>query len=65
MAGLVLLCEKNLKQLHWPLGCILDTLPGRDNVVLVVKVQTKDSSYVRSPASFALLECSNNRVSVV
>ena len=63
----VLLYDKNLKRSHWPLGRVVETLSGPDNVVpvRVVKVQTKDSSYVRSVASLALLECSNDRVSVV
>ena len=61
---LVLLCDKNLKRLHWPLGRIVETLPGPDNVVRVVKVKTKDGSYVRSVASLALLECSNDQVGV-
>ena len=43
----------------------IETLPGPDIVVRVGKVQTKDSSYVRSVASLALLECSNDRVSLV
>ena len=62
---IVLICDKNLKQWHWPLGCIVETLPGPGNVVRVVKVQKKDSSYLRSVASLALLECSNDRVGVV
>ena len=43
---LVLLCDKNLKRSHWPLGRVVETLPGPDNVFRVVKVQTKGSSYV-------------------
>ena len=61
---LVLLCDKNLKRSHWPLGRIIETLPGPDNVVCVVKLQTKDCIYVQSAASLALHECSNDRVSV-
>ena len=52
---LVLLCDKNLKQSHWLLERIVETLPGSDNIVCVGKVQTKDSSYVWSVASLALL----------
>ena len=62
---LVLPCDKNLKRSHWPLGRIVETLPGPDNIVRVVKVKTKDSGYVRSVASFELLERSNDRVGVV
>ena len=62
---LVLPCDTNLKRSHWPLGRIVETLPGPDNVARVVKVQTKDSSYVRSVASLALLEFSNDHVGVL
>ena len=62
---LVLLCGKNLKRSHWPLGRIVETLHGPDNVVCVVKVQTKDISYMQSVASSALLECWNDRVGVI
>ena len=40
---LVLLWDKNLKWSHWPLGHVVETLPGPDNVC-VVKVQMKDSN---------------------
>ena len=62
---IVLLCDKNLKRSHWPLERVVETLPGPDNVVRVVKIQTKDSSYVRSLATLALLKCSNDQVGVV
>ena len=52
---LVLLCDKRR---------IVETLPGPDNVARAVKVKTKDGSYVRSVASLALLECSNDQVGV-
>ena len=61
---LVLLYDKNLKRSHWPLGRVVETLPGPYNV-RVVKIQTKDSIYVKSVACLALLECSNDRVGVV
>ena len=54
-----------MKRSHWPLGRIVETLPGPDNIVRVVKVKTKDSGYVRSVASLELLERSNDRVGVV
>ena len=62
---LVLLFDKNLKRSHWPLGLVVETLPGPGNVVRVVKVQLKDSSYVQSVASLALLKCLNDLLSVV
>ena len=43
---LVLLYDQNLKRSHWPLGRVVETLPGPDNVFRVVEVQTKGSSYV-------------------
>ena len=63
--NLVLLCDKSLKQSHWSLGRIVEALPETDMAVCVVKVQTKDSGYVRSVASLLLLECSNDRVGAV
>ena len=57
---LVLLCDKNLKRSNWPLGRVVETLPGPGNIVRFVKVQTKDSSYVQSVARLALLECSKD-----
>ena len=44
---LVLICDKILKRSNWPLGRIVEKPPGTDNVIRVVKVQTKDSSYVQ------------------
>ena len=61
---IVSLCDKNFKRSHWPLGRIVETIPGPDNVVHVFKVKTKDGSYVRSVGSLALLECSNDQVGV-
>ena len=57
--------QKNLKRTKWLLGRTVETLPGPNNVVCVIKVQTKDSGYVQSVASLALLECSNGWVGVV
>ena len=54
---LVLLCDKNLKRSYWSLGRIIETLSRPDNVVGVVKVATKNSSYVQLVAGLALLEC--------
>ena len=54
-----------MKQSKWPLGRIVETLPGPNNFVCAVKVQRKDSSYVPSVASLVLLECSNGQVGVV
>ena len=57
--------SQDLKRSHWLLEPVVETLPGPDNVVRVVKIQTKDSSYVRSLATLALLKCSNDQVGVV
>ena len=63
-SDLALLRDKNLKQSKWAPGRIVETLPGPDNLFRVVRVKT-ESSYVRSAASLALLECLNGRVAVV
>ena len=57
--------SQDLKRSHWSLERVVETLPGPDNVVRVVKIRTKDSSYVRSLATLALLKCSNDQVGVV
>lgn len=54
---LVLLCDKNVKRSQWQLGRIIETMPGPDDIVRVVKVRTKDGNYIRAVASLALLEC--------
>ena len=41
---LVLLCNKNLKRSHWPLGRAVETLTGPGNVGGVVKVQVCEIS---------------------
>ena len=41
---LVLLCNKNLKRSHWPLGRAVETLPGPDNVGGVVIIQVCEIS---------------------
>ena len=38
---LVLLCDKNLKQSHWPLERVVETLPGPDNVFVLLKYKRK------------------------
>lgn len=45
---IVLIKEDNTSPLSWPLGRIVQVLPGRDNKVRVVKVRTKDGIFTRS-----------------
>ena len=38
---LVLLCDKNLKQSHWPLERVVETIPGPDIVFVLLKYKRK------------------------
>lgn len=43
----VLIKEDNVPPLQWPLARVVQTMPGRDNKVRVVKVKTKNGVFVR------------------
>ena len=53
---LVLLFEKDLKREKWPLARVEKVMPGKDGVVRVVNVRTKDGSYTRPAAKVLRLE---------
>ncbi len=53
---LVMLKDDNAIKGKWELARIVNTLPGRDNVVRTVEVQTKDGKYVRPVSKLAKLE---------
>ena len=44
---IVLVEQPNTPPLHWPLGIIVDTFPGKDGEVRVVSVKTKTGIYKR------------------
>ena len=53
---LVLLKDDNLIKGKWELARVVKTLPGDDDVVRVVELQTKGGRYVRPVSKLARLE---------
>ena len=53
---LVLIHQDDKKRRKWPLARITKTMPGRDGVVRVVEVKTKDGTYTRPATKIYLLE---------
>ena len=51
-----MLKDDNAVKGKWELARIVNTFPGKDNVVRTVEVQTKDGKYVRPVAKLAKLE---------
>lgn len=58
---IVLLKEENLPPSKWQLAKIIDTLPGKDNVVRVVSVKTKSTELVRPITKICVLPTEDNR----
>ena len=59
---LVLLKNEDLKKKKWPLARIERTFPGKDGVIRVVEVRTKDSTYTRPVTKVLKLEDNNDFV---
>lgn len=57
---IVLLKEENVPPLIWPKARILEVIPGHDNKVRVVKLQTKDGVFTRPITKLCLLPISDN-----
>ena len=47
LGSLVLVRQDNLRRLHWPIGRIVKTLPGADNIVRAIDVKMPDGTIVR------------------
>ena len=45
---LVLLKDENTPPLKWPVARVIETMPGKDNKVRIVKVKTQDGIFTRS-----------------
>ena len=56
IGDLVLLIDSKMVRGVWPIGRITETVAGRDNVVRVVDVKTKDGIYRRPVHKLARLE---------
>ena len=59
---LVLLKNEDLKKKKWPLARIERTFPGKDGVIRVVEVRTKDNTYTRPVTKVLKLEDNNDFV---
>lgn len=55
IGAMVLLTEDNIPPIYWPLGRIVETYPGKDNIVRVVSVKTNSGLFKRSVTRVALL----------
>ena len=55
VGDVVLLQEDNLIPTKWPLGCIVNTYPGKDEIVRVVDVKTSRGIYKRPITKITLL----------
>ena len=53
---LVLLIDDEQRRGKWPLARITETLPGKDGIVRVVKLRTKNGVYTRPVAKLCKLE---------
>ena len=46
---MVLLTSENYPPLHWPLGRVIEVMPGNDGIVRVILVKTSKGTY-KKPA---------------
>ena len=53
---LVLLCDESIPRGHWELGRVVNTYPGDDQCVRVVKVKTAKNEYIRPVTKLCILE---------
>ena len=56
---LVLLNDDNLRRGKWPLARITKVMPGKDNVVRVAEIRTRDGTYTRPVVKLYRLEDNN------
>ena len=57
---LVLLKVDSIGRSRWPVGRIIETLPGNDGRVRVARIKTAEGTYTRPTAKMCLLEASQN-----
>ena len=55
VGDVVILQADNLIPTKWPLGCIVDTYPGKDGIVRVVDIKTGHGVYKRPITKIAML----------
>lgn len=59
---IVLVIDSNTPRSLWPMGRIVKTLPGDDNIVRIVEVKTKDGIYIRPVSKLCLLLAAESNV---
>lgn len=57
---MVVLCDKHVSPTLWPIGRVMDTHAGRDELVRVVTVRTRSGEYMRPITELALLPVTDN-----
>ena len=57
---IVLVVDSNTPRGSWPMGRIVKTLPGDDEIVHIVEVKTKDGHYIRPVSKLCLLLAAEN-----
>ena len=57
VGDVVLTCDDRMLHVHtkWPLACIIEVFPGKDNIVCVVKLKTSSGTYTRPITKVAVL----------
>ncbi|XP_011858320.1 PREDICTED: uncharacterized protein LOC105555888 [Vollenhovia emeryi] len=61
---IVLIGQDNMKRMDWPLARVIETFPGRDGIVRVVKVKTSSGELVRPIQRLYPLEVSSTVMEV-
>ena len=59
IGDLVIIKSKYIPRNHWPLGRVIETLVGSDDIIRSVRVKTPSTELVRPSNSLCLLEASN------
>lgn len=58
---LVILPMEHTPRSYWPLGRVIETYPGKDNVVRSVKIKTPNNELIRPSSQLHLFEAYQNR----
>lgn len=53
---IVLISKENCNRIEWPLGRVIETIPGKDGLVRLVLVKTESGNFLRAAQSLCLVE---------
>lgn len=56
IGDVVLVGVNNLKRIYWPMGLVIDLMPGPDGYIRVVKVETISGEFIITSKKLYLLE---------